>query len=568
MITPAGSFVDNQRSGSGAAGVSSLNGETGAVTIVAGTNITVTPVGQNITIAASSGGGSSFGRNVIALTTYMTVASDVGKVLDVQTSSATTITLQTSPPVPAFVRSYGFNRTAGSGTTATLAGVTFTTGDLAVITIAWYNNTVGTVADAITVIDSNGNTWAKVPNTFVINPSITGGLSATGAGQQLWYSNITSGGSGITITATFPSTVQFPAIYGAEALGVSVIDQSASNQANGVPTSGNITTTAASTFVYGSVYDDGGGSSAGGTGWTFIQSGFNFYENEYRLPVATGTFAATTNQAGTVQFTAAIAAFKGVAATPFSGFIQNNGTSVVVVTPQSGLINGKASLTLEPGQGCTIGTDGTNFTAVVTAYLGADEIPYAAGSLDEEFLGTSLNLSRWTWDNQGSVVATVAKSRVSFSGNTTGQGAMIYQTAPGTPWEVTAGPFSMNMGNGGGAFGLGLRDGTGKVMLFVQYLPNVSTENLLLQRDNTLTSFNSNINGTPLAWAFLRLHYLRIADDGVNITYSASNDGIGFYQVFQESRTAWFGSGPTQVGILIGSLAGSSLTLDWFRRTV
>lgn len=42
--------------GSGASGVSSLNGETGAVNIVAGTGITVTPAGQNITIDALGGG--------------------------------------------------------------------------------------------------------------------------------------------------------------------------------------------------------------------------------------------------------------------------------------------------------------------------------------------------------------------------------------------------------------------------------------------------------------------------------------------------------------------------------
>lgn len=43
-------------SGGAGAGVSSLNGETGAVNIVAGSGITVTPAGQNITIAATGGG--------------------------------------------------------------------------------------------------------------------------------------------------------------------------------------------------------------------------------------------------------------------------------------------------------------------------------------------------------------------------------------------------------------------------------------------------------------------------------------------------------------------------------
>lgn len=42
-------------------GVTSLNSETGAINIVAGSNITVTPAGQNITIASTGGGGGTPG---------------------------------------------------------------------------------------------------------------------------------------------------------------------------------------------------------------------------------------------------------------------------------------------------------------------------------------------------------------------------------------------------------------------------------------------------------------------------------------------------------------------------
>lgn len=52
MATDYGSFEwPPSGSGGGGGGVSSLNGETGAVNIVAGTGISVTPAGQNITIA-------------------------------------------------------------------------------------------------------------------------------------------------------------------------------------------------------------------------------------------------------------------------------------------------------------------------------------------------------------------------------------------------------------------------------------------------------------------------------------------------------------------------------------
>jgi uncharacterized protein YaiE (UPF0345 family) len=202
-----------------------------------------------------------------------------------------------------FVRSYGFSRNVANVGTMTLGGLTFTTGNMAIITVAWYNS----ISDAITVADSNGNTWQKVPNTFQIN-------AATGtpnAGQQVWFANITTGSAGITITTTFHATVFAPAIYGCEAFGVTLVDQSASNQGNpaAAAVSPSITTTAA-TFMYGSIYDDGAVNSGYGTSWTGIQDTFNVYLNEYRIPGVIESRTATTNSASATKFTAAIVAFK------------------------------------------------------------------------------------------------------------------------------------------------------------------------------------------------------------------------------------------------------------------
>jgi hypothetical protein len=303
---------------------------------------------------------ASFNRKVISSTTYSTISSDVGKALDVQTSSATTITLRATPAAPTFVRSYGFNRLTGNQTTGTISA-TLTTGNLSVITVECYR----VVTDTITVADSNGNTWNKVPNTFIVNNHNPGDPDFGSASQQIWYSNITNGGVGVTITATFPITVNYPAIYGCEAANVDTVDQAASAQANGSPNSGNITTTTANEFLYGTFYNDTGGSTAAGSGWTLLQQTFGSYLNEYRIPVATGTFAADTNNAGPVQYVAGIASFAASPITPFSGFIQNNGTAVVAVIPSSGLINGQSSLNLFPGQGATFATDGVNFTSIV-----------------------------------------------------------------------------------------------------------------------------------------------------------------------------------------------------------
>jgi hypothetical protein len=179
-----------------------------------------------------------------------------------------------------------------------LGSLTFSLADVAVITVAWYN----TMTDAILVTDSNNNTWAKVPNTF--QQSAASNLP----GQQLWWSTITNPGTGITITATFPVTASYPAIYGCECSGVSSIDQSASATGTGTETSPNITTTAAATFIYGSVYD-GTFASSSGAGWTEIGATYNTYVNEYQIASSVGTFAATSSVSSGL-FTAAIVAFK------------------------------------------------------------------------------------------------------------------------------------------------------------------------------------------------------------------------------------------------------------------
>lgn len=56
-VTPSGSNITiSATGGGGSAGVSSVNNVTGAVNLVAGSNVSITPSGQNITIAATGGG--------------------------------------------------------------------------------------------------------------------------------------------------------------------------------------------------------------------------------------------------------------------------------------------------------------------------------------------------------------------------------------------------------------------------------------------------------------------------------------------------------------------------------
>ena len=76
-VTPSGSNITiSATGGGGSAGVSSVNNVTGAVNLVAGSNVTITPSGQNITIAASAG--SSAGVSDVTVNKGTPLTGSVG----------------------------------------------------------------------------------------------------------------------------------------------------------------------------------------------------------------------------------------------------------------------------------------------------------------------------------------------------------------------------------------------------------------------------------------------------------------------------------------------------------
>src|SRR5581483_11235478 len=64
--------------------------------------------------------------------------------------------------------------------------------------------------------------------------------------------------------------------------------------------------------------------------------------------------------------------------------------------------------------------------------------------------------------------------------------------------------------------------------------------------------------------------WLKVQDDGTNITFSFSRTGALYFPVGSVSRKAWLSSGATGVGLMVGSNGANAVvngTYEYFRQT-
>ncbi len=219
-----------------------------------------------------------------------------------------------------------------------------------------------------------------------------------------------------------------------------------------------------------------------------------------------------------------------------------------------------------------------NSVANPTAYYGLDAQPATPGSLDDEFNGTSLDGSRWIWFNQGGATASVGNSLLTLqdSPDPGNDFRGIYQHVPAPPWTVVTKIEAMDMVSysNWAQVGLVLIDGTGKAITCdLSVRTSGPTFGFEFSNWNSGTSWNSfassgGIVGTTPSVAFPL--WFKLQDDGTNITCSFSRSGTLYFPVGTASRTAWLSSGPTGVGLMVGSNGTNAVvngTYEYFRRT-
>lgn len=268
-------------------------------------------------------------------------------------------------------------------------------------------------------------------------------------------------------------------------------------------------------------------------------------------------FLGTYSSANTITRTTTITNHLGTTA-----HVSLTGTSRVfgiIPSDISGLLdnvfgNTRGSLLIRGSSGWTSLVPGTSGYVLKSNGSGSDPAYSASnGFLTAAMtdIPTIANTGFSTWLNQGT--ATISDSSVGLCladlGTPGLQIRMRYKAAPSTPYTMTAGFTVLGAGNGDYC-GLGFYNGTDKLHVFgLNYFSGWS---FLVGKFNSVTSYNSNDTSaggqnSPL------LNFIRIGDDGTNVTFDFSADGVNFMNIQTTAKSAaWLGSsGYTNVGFFI-----------------
>jgi hypothetical protein len=170
----------------------------------------------------------------------------------------------------------------------------------------------------------------------------------------------------------------------------------------------------------------------------------------------------------------------------------------------------------------------------------------------------------WAWDNQNLATLTVTNNAQTLCAPPSGisVNSRLIST-PATPWTVTA-MFIFNVVNASQPrMGIAMREsGTGKMIT----TGAATLSEFYVDNFTTSTSFSSTAVTSNLG-ASAGFKFIRVSDNGTNITMAYSYDGIGWHVYYDFSRTNFFTVAPNQFGFFIfnnsAALNVCSTLLSW-----
>ena len=200
-----------------------------------------------------------------------------------------------------------------------------------------------------------------------------------------------------------------------------------------------------------------------------------------------------------------------------------------------------------------------------------DEIRSPSGISAADFYGPlfkwiALDQSAWTWFNQGSAVVNQQNGLVSLLAPSVGGTNILGRlrgSYPSTPFTLIVGlmPFFQSAGvvQNINLLGIVLSDGT-KFKIFDAANFNISNgsppSGINVGNYNTATSFNSVAANTLMELP--NIVWLKMVDDGANLTFSFSYDKTNWVQLLQHARTTFLT--PSDIGIVVTNQSGGILS--------
>lgn len=187
--------------------------------------------------------------------------------------------------------------------------------------------------------------------------------------------------------------------------------------------------------------------------------------------------------------------------------------------------------------------------------------------LMEDINGNPLSLSSLTWVNQGTAVASDYESGgvyIKDVGNVSTQVRLLKRTAPATPYKLTcavkygtgaAGATNLTDGN---KVGIMFRESATSKLAAICYRGN---SNYLVRYYTSPTAFSSD--PVSSSWIVNGMYWYQLENDGVNLYYRRSIDGVNFIQ-FSTTLTAHFTTAPDEIGIFIDNSVNDSPTQAGF----
>lgn len=360
---------------------------------------------------------------------------------------------------------------------------------------------------------------------------------------------------------------------------------------------GSVTFTPASGTIDGSVsltintnqgifiYSDGSNyfsvRGMGGSGSSGFSTGVNIQTGTTYTVVAGDnakliTFANASPVAVTVPIASSLP-------TNFACAIENRGPGQVTLTPTTSTIDGAASLVLSAGQGVLIYSDGTNYFTMrgmasnTVAYVFAgppDAPPATPTAFDDEFNENSLSV-QWTPVNQGPSTIAVSEGRLQIRNpqSSTNNACLIVEVPPGsTPWEFTSKVSLDSIGEADSYAGIAVQDGGGQFVALTitdQGAPSsaATTEGWQALHYTAPSAVPSSVALGP--YSNNGSVYVRVRNDGTNLIFSISRDGLQFIQVYSEAVGSFLAT-ITGIGLVVdnsGNVSDAVLSSDWIRNT-